>query len=625
MEKRKRASEHQTSWFGQRKKRKLGKDQALPQPQIPKLEELNHTASKSIYSPLQKDSIRIVNLHAGSPSDDIRCDLEEVSLSQLPLYDALSYVWGPTRNPKRVFLNSQEDLVTQNLSKALKELRYTESGRKLWVDALCINQSDHSERNVQVPLMSSVYKNATKVIAWLGPHKNKSAQAFEFLKRAESLGSTSNWIPALLSERQFDVARSAFTPLMCRDYWSRAWIVQEIAFARKLWIQCGSDEVLYSTLDTTLDFTNSVFSTTFHAPERLLRSHKKASTQRFFSPVSHKRVIEPGSATSDGSLSPRKFVDCLLDSQCTNRRDSIFAFYNLFSSKLQKQIDIDYSIPPDEVLIKAVRAIIEVTQNLYIITIKGRQSFPKRKDAWQCYMPSWCPYFSTSFRSHSIAPDDTSNDTSIDAVFGAEKAVVTFLDDNRILKVQGFTIGVISRTLPRDSRPIEQFQPLEDDDDILEEIAYLEECVLFGHSLTGKADDPVSAAKAIGTTIQTMLAGRGDYAYFLYEVLGEEKTPIDAPHAHALNKFKSYTHHRQICSFTVPSTQISNGGVHVALVPDSARKTDIICGIFGCNAPVVLRQIGDHYEVLGGAYIHNLEALGHVNKGSRRLEDFMLR
>jgi hypothetical protein len=128
---------------------------------------------KKIYSPLQEGRIRIVTLRPGLPSDDIRCDLEEVDLSQSPLYEALSYVWGPTRGAKRVFLGSQEYLVTQNLAEALKELRDSNNLR-LWVDALCNNQSDISERKEQVKSMNLVYENAIRVIAWLGSHQDNT-------------------------------------------------------------------------------------------------------------------------------------------------------------------------------------------------------------------------------------------------------------------------------------------------------------------------------------------------------------------------------------------------------------------------------------------------------------------
>jgi hypothetical protein len=58
--------------------------------------------------------------------------------------------------------------VTKNCKLALCYLRKEESGRVLWVDAICINQKDDKERGHQVGMMRDVYSKATEVLIWLG-------------------------------------------------------------------------------------------------------------------------------------------------------------------------------------------------------------------------------------------------------------------------------------------------------------------------------------------------------------------------------------------------------------------------------------------------------------------------
>jgi hypothetical protein len=41
----------------------------------------------------------------------------------------------------------------------------------LWVDALCINQEDTTERNHQVMQMGAIYEKAKRVVVWLGRPK----------------------------------------------------------------------------------------------------------------------------------------------------------------------------------------------------------------------------------------------------------------------------------------------------------------------------------------------------------------------------------------------------------------------------------------------------------------------
>lgn len=45
----------------------------------------------------------------------------------------------------------------------------------MWVDAVCIDQSNIVERNHQVKSMASVFSEASKVLVWLGPKECGSA------------------------------------------------------------------------------------------------------------------------------------------------------------------------------------------------------------------------------------------------------------------------------------------------------------------------------------------------------------------------------------------------------------------------------------------------------------------
>jgi len=63
-----------------------------------------------------------------------------------------------------IFCDREEFSVTANLFDALSHLRYFDRPRVLWVDALCINQADVSERNRQVAHMLTIYQAASRVI-----------------------------------------------------------------------------------------------------------------------------------------------------------------------------------------------------------------------------------------------------------------------------------------------------------------------------------------------------------------------------------------------------------------------------------------------------------------------------
>jgi hypothetical protein len=95
--------------------------------------------------------------------------LETSDSSAAPIYEALSYVWGKPIFSESIRLNDQEFLITPSLKYALSCLRLKAQPRVLWVDAVCINQSDVSERNQQVALMRDIYSQCQRDIAWLDP------------------------------------------------------------------------------------------------------------------------------------------------------------------------------------------------------------------------------------------------------------------------------------------------------------------------------------------------------------------------------------------------------------------------------------------------------------------------
>jgi len=119
------------------------------------------------YQPLdkQKNAIRLLTLLPGEFSDEIRVVLNHVSFDSdnPPQYEALSYVWGSAANPASCKVGQSGNRtirITENLAVALPYLRYTDRARILWIDAICVNQSNLAERSQQVRLMANIYKLA---------------------------------------------------------------------------------------------------------------------------------------------------------------------------------------------------------------------------------------------------------------------------------------------------------------------------------------------------------------------------------------------------------------------------------------------------------------------------------
>lgn len=119
----------------------------------------------------------------------IYADLPPISDPEYPEYQALSYVWGTSTARHPVHVLSDRDTppsvihVGDHLAGLLLRLREEQSEMLLWVDAICINQTDKAEKSHQIPLMGDIYRFASRVIVWLGPESDDSNSIMEYAKR----------------------------------------------------------------------------------------------------------------------------------------------------------------------------------------------------------------------------------------------------------------------------------------------------------------------------------------------------------------------------------------------------------------------------------------------------------
>ena len=59
-------------------------------------------------------------------------------------YEALSYSWGSPNKNRTASVNGKALVITENLYWALYHLRIGDQSRTLWIDAICIDQSNLS-------------------------------------------------------------------------------------------------------------------------------------------------------------------------------------------------------------------------------------------------------------------------------------------------------------------------------------------------------------------------------------------------------------------------------------------------------------------------------------------------
>ena len=119
---------------------------------------------------LDARSIRVLELEpARDESSPLIVQLHKTGLGekQMPRYEAISYVWGPPDFNCSIICNGDTLHITQSCESLLYGLRRRFRRRLLWIDSVCIDQSNVTERSQQVSVMHEVYTSAHRVLIWL--------------------------------------------------------------------------------------------------------------------------------------------------------------------------------------------------------------------------------------------------------------------------------------------------------------------------------------------------------------------------------------------------------------------------------------------------------------------------
>ncbi|KAI3399514.1 hypothetical protein diail_6536 [Diaporthe ilicicola] len=209
-------------------------------------EDISHAVGHYQYSAIPGERyIRVLELHPGAGNEPLHGTLNDVCLDDSAVgFEALSYVWGTdyenyeTRDV--IDLGRGQSLeLRPNLRDALYHLRHESSPRRLWIDAVCINQYDTDEKMRQVMLMAEIYARCTSVVIWLGkpgPHSQLGLEILAFLPNSEQrIGSDSAPWDHLPSG---EVA-AALGDILGRRYFERLWVVQEAALATHIKMHVG--------------------------------------------------------------------------------------------------------------------------------------------------------------------------------------------------------------------------------------------------------------------------------------------------------------------------------------------------------------------------------------------------
>jgi hypothetical protein len=102
----------------------------------------------------------------------------------MPLFHAISYVWGDPTKSAEILIDGKPLKITRNLYDILRAIQKDEiADVNVWADAICINQDDLRERSAQILLMREIYRAAFQVRIWLGHCSDDALRCLKFIDK----------------------------------------------------------------------------------------------------------------------------------------------------------------------------------------------------------------------------------------------------------------------------------------------------------------------------------------------------------------------------------------------------------------------------------------------------------
>lgn len=610
------------------------------------------------YIPLGKeDEYRLLVLEPGQRDQGIECSLVSSAHFEQK-YEAVSYVWGDPLPDCEIKISrhkawtggrgakslSDSFYITLHLYEALRCLRYPAEPRYLWIDAICIDQENTKEKSQQVRIMAEIYKRANEVLVWLGAPDSTFDTAVKFLKILSHMNLVH--LDRIIHDEQYLEKWGALAKVIENQYFRRRWVIQELGFARSAILLSGETEVEWSIFAEGVVFYE-------HYVERIKQLSHGSTDPNVAQPFDRMSWIHNSGANNlivtlnrvfhrsiDGVVYRRvwKLIDLVLrltQFDCSDPRDIIYAVLSLAKENDEETslaspretllLKPDYEKSVSEVFIEFVEFYVRSTQSLDIICRQWAVGARQRslgakasffKEYFKSPLPSWI--LLRSEHANHISGNTFIGDDPADSIYNAasrSKPEVLFerIEGrlNGIMTVKGVRLAsigslgdrVLQGVITAESLGILGWNVMEYD---LRKpvLARLWRTMVADRSLEGVTPPSWYQKACKSTLLRTSSSGDIDTQKLI--------TARDMPPTivEFLERVRRVVWNRKFLLSNFPTERLRHAGELFGIAPKGAREGDLICILFGCSVPVILRErktgAEAFFEFVGDAYIHGM-------------------
>jgi hypothetical protein len=579
------------------------------------------------YEPLPPNHIRLLSVSGEDATGGIEFALEVKEINDELVFYALSYVWGSSDTNKSIVCNGQCLLVTQSVHDVLSGFQKikTLEWMPLWIDAICINQQDYTEKEREVARMDIIYRQAKCVLIWLGKSSDNSDLAMGQIEtlalrlaKPKALYLGVEELPQHGLPPSDDSVWTAISHLYDREWFRRLWTFQEAALATSAQVVCGSQTVSWSRFcQLAIELVRRGLSY-LGTPDQYRPSSKAG-----FHTVSNIDIAQRLNISHD-HLPFYHLIRWSHSKHCVDPRDRVYALLSLTSPEFRSKIVVSYNVDPARLYIQVVKASLEEKCALKPLQmVADREKLPG--------LPSWCvnlnsPYkMLLGFGSHLSA--------GILYCDSYADACVDMTPDENTIKIEGFRADGIARIVPPSGLPRLK-SPLEHTTQLL---AWSNDCLQVAYeALREKHHSDNDIFLAHTYTITSNTKQRASDSHALQQAYRDIESAIDSrcpgnagsvPFVVPQDRLRLYydtqTQMNRICKnrayFTTTSGRLGVG-------PPEMLPGDLIAVFFGGRPAFVLREIpgSNAFTFIGDAFVHGLMELSSTPAELIQRETFIL-
>ncbi|KAM7212498.1 Heterokaryon incompatibility protein (HET) domain containing protein [Rhypophila decipiens] len=325
------------------------------------------TTGRPEKNPYADVQIRLFVLKAGLPHQPLCCELDHVNLQLGPIYEAVSYTWTDEKGDdsvcRTIRCGPDDEVIgiTRNCETALLRLRRRNVDRRLWVDAVCIDQSQVEERNHQVKNMMAIFRSALRVVVFLGDESPVIGRLVDYMSN-----DSGGQLPSVLD----------FISLFQSRWFHRLWVLQEVAVAKSVLVVYGEHQMSWVDL--------------VEHSKLFLRLIATRNLRLALPPIVSYGLRQTRLPRLTGVLQKSDLLSLLQVSRncsCKDPRDKVYAIMGLLKDESPLPLRVDYSLPATaaSVFLQAAAWHIHTTKTLEILAhVGGVSEMPVRS-----WVPDW--------------------------------------------------------------------------------------------------------------------------------------------------------------------------------------------------------------------------------------------